>query len=244
MIGYLSGEVFEVFENNIILLVNGVGYRVFPTNRFLEKSKKGKQASLYITSVIKEDTFDLYGFENVEEKKLFELIINVSGIGPKTGLGILSKGKKDDIMKAISNNDITFFSGVPRLGKKNAQKLIIELKNKTGDIGSLTFVESKEREELMQALKGFGYQEKEIISIFPEIEKSGGRIEQKITDLAQKKITVSRMEVKVLDVYNAEKLVQMRQEIVEQEKQIKQELTDISAKINIEFFLNEKLRIE
>jgi len=181
MIGYLTGEVFEVLDNNIILLVNGVGYKVFPTSRFLEKSKKGKRVEFYITSVIKEDSFDLYGFESNEEKKLFELIIGVSGIGPKTGLGILSKGKINDIMDAISDGNTAFFSGVPRLGKKNAQKLIIELRNKTGDINSLTFVESKEREELMQALKGFGYQEKEIISILPEIEKSDDKIEQKIT---------------------------------------------------------------
>lgn len=180
MIGYLEGEVFEVSGNNIIILVNGVGYKVFPTNRFLEESKKGELASLHIASIIKEDAFDLYGFESSEEKKLFELIIAVSGIGPKTGLGILSKGKIGDIMDAISNGDTAFFSGVPRLGKKNAQKLIIELRNKTGNLASLTFVETKERNEITQALKNFGYQEKEIISILPEVEKMEVGLEKKI----------------------------------------------------------------
>lgn len=180
MIGYLSGEIFEIFENNIIILINGVGYKVFTTTRFLVKAKKGDNANLHITSVIKEDLFDLYGFEENEEKRLFELIIGVSGIGPKTGLAILSKGKIDDIMDAISNGDTTFFSGIPRLGKKNAQKLIIELRNKTGDISNLSFVESKERGELIQALESFGYQEKEVIDILPEIEKMSGKLEQKI----------------------------------------------------------------
>lgn len=181
MIGYLSGEIFEISANSIIILINGVGYKVFPTTRLLEKSKKGEKISVYITSVIKEDAFDLYCFENIEEKKLFELITGVSGIGPKTGLAILSKGTNDDIMNAISSGDAAFFSGVPRLGKKNAQKLIIELRNKTGDINSLTFVENKDREELVQALKNFGYQEREIVSILPEIEKSEDKLEKKIT---------------------------------------------------------------
>lgn len=181
MIGYLSGEIFEIYENNIIVLVNGVGYKVFITNRLVEKSKKSELISLYITSVIKEDIFDLYGFESSDEKNMFDLITGVSGIGPKTGLSILSKGKPDDIMNAISNNDSTYFSGIPRLGKKNAQKLIIELKNKAGSLGSLTFEQNQERDEIVQALKNFGYQEREIFSLLPEIEKNGERLEEKIT---------------------------------------------------------------
>lgn len=181
MIGYLSGEIFEIYENSIILLVNGVGYKVFTANSFLEKSKTHDTASLRITSIIKEDAFDLYGFETIEEKKLFELIVGISGIGPKTAIAILSKGKIDDIMDAISKGDVSFFSGVPRLGKKNAQKLIIELKNKAGNLDNLSFVENKEREELMQALRSFGYQDREILALLPEIDKNGEKIEEKIT---------------------------------------------------------------
>lgn len=181
MIGYLSGEIFEIYENSIILLVNGVGYKVYPTNSFLEKSKIGDKTAFRITSIIKEDAFDLYGFETNEEKRLFDLIVGISGIGPKTAMSILSKGKIDGIMDAISKGDVSFFSGVPRLGKKNAQKLIIELKNKAGSLDSLSFVENKEREELMQALKGFGYQDREILALIPEIDKHGIKLEEKIT---------------------------------------------------------------
>lgn len=180
MIGYLSGEVFDIFENNIIILINGVGYKVFPTSRFLLKRKKGDNVDLYISSIIKEDAFDLYGFETIEEKKLFELIISISGIGPRTGIAVLSKFEIDDIMNAISAGDAAFFTGIPRLGKKNAQKLIIELRNKTGDIGSLDLTESKERKELLQALKAFGYEEKEVMPIMKDIEKSGGKLEQQV----------------------------------------------------------------
>lgn len=181
MIGFLSGEVFEIFENGIILLVNGVGYKVFPTNSYLERAKRGDSTNLHIVSIIKEDVFDLYGFETHEEKNLFELIIGISGIGPKTAIGILSKGKINDIIDAISRGDASYFSGIPRLGKKNAQKLIIELKSKAGSLDNLSFIENKEREDILEALKGFGYQEREIMIIMPEIEKNGEKIEQKIS---------------------------------------------------------------
>ncbi len=181
MIGYLTGEAFEVFENNLIILVGGVGYKVSSTSHVLEKIKKGDSVAFYITSVIKEDAFDLYGFESINEKNLFELMISVSGIGPRTGIAILSRHKIDDIMNAISRGDVTFFTGIPRLGKKNAQKLIIELGSKMGDVTPLSLEQNQERDELFMALKGFGYQEREIADIMPDIEKNGGTIEKKIT---------------------------------------------------------------
>lgn len=181
MIAYLSGEIFQVMENSVILLTgNGVGYKVFTASRFLENTKNKDKVAFYITSIIKEDVFDLYGFESLEEKNLFEMIIGISGIGPKTALAILSKAKIDEILNAISQGDIAFFSGVPRLGKKNAQKLILELKSKTGDISSLSFTESQEREDLLQALKNFGYHEREVAPFLSEIDKNGGKIEEKI----------------------------------------------------------------
>lgn len=180
MIGYLTGELFETYENSIILLVNGVGYKVFVTSQFLDSKKTSEKVSLYINSVIREDVFDLYGFEKKEEKELFEMVVAISGIGPKTAIGILSKGNINDIMNAVLEGDLSFFAGVPRLGKKNAQKLIIELKNKTGDIGALTFEEQGERKDLRDAIKSFGYQDKEISEAILEAEKSGGKLEEKI----------------------------------------------------------------
>ncbi len=180
MIGYLRGEVFEIFDTSIILLVNNVGYKVFPTLQSFEKIQKGDQASFYITSIIKEDEFSLYGFESMEEKNLFDLIINISGIGPRTANAILSRFKIDDIMNAVINSDDAFFTGVPRLGKKNAQKLIIELKGKIGSLSSLSFAQNNERQELIMALKGFGYQDSEIQGVIMTVEKNGGTLEQRI----------------------------------------------------------------
>lgn len=180
MIGYLSGEVFEIYENSIILLVNGVGYLIFIPQRTLGNYKKNSLASFYISSVIREDVFDLYGFVSNEEKRFFSVITSVSGIGPKTALAILSKGSKNDIMNAVSNSDLSFFAGVPRLGKKNAQKLIIELKNKSEDLEDLTFEEKGERKDIRDALISFGYQEKEISKAILEADKNGGRLEEKI----------------------------------------------------------------
>lgn len=181
MIGYLQGEVFEIFENYLLILVNGVGYKVFPATSSIEKIKRGSKSAFYIAAIIKEDAFDLYGFLTLEEKNLFELIVSISGIGPKTAQTILSSFRIDDIVSAISRSDSAFFSGIPRLGKKNAQKLIIELKTKVGDLTPVSFEENKEREELVDALKAFGYQEREIMPLISKIEENGGDIQKKIT---------------------------------------------------------------
>jgi len=180
MIGYLEGEVFEIYKNNIILLINGVGYKIYPASSSISSLSKGDKASFYITSIIKEDAFDLYGFINNEEKDLFDLIVGISGIGPKTGLAILSSFKFEDILNAIKNGDALFFSGVPRLGKKNAQKLIIEMKGKIDEVGAVSLIDSSERTEIIDALKAFGYQEKEISPYLSEIEKNGATIQEKI----------------------------------------------------------------
>jgi len=180
MIGYLSGEVFEIFENYILLLVNGVGYKIYPTKNCLEGSQKGKKASYYITSIIKEDLFDLYGFESMEDKNLFDLMINISGIGPRTAIAILSKFKVKDIVTAVTSGNAEFFSGIPRLGKKNAQKLIIELKTKLGDLTPMSLVESQEKMEIIDALKSLGYQEHEIMPRLGEISSMGDTLELKI----------------------------------------------------------------
>jgi len=180
MIGYLFGKVFKVFPAYFILLTGGVGYKVFVTTALLEKLQEGKEFGLYITSIIKEDLFDLYGFETSKEKNLFELIISVSGIGPRTAMAVLSKFRQDDIINAVRNGDVDFFTGIKRLGRKNASKLIIELKSKIGDDGGFDFQENKEKKELVDALKSLGFQEKEIFPVLALTEKKGGTLEQKI----------------------------------------------------------------
>src|SRR3989338_4909081 len=125
MIGFLSGTIHSKSTNQIILLTGGVGYLVTVPPNYLNILKVPEQTELFIYTHIREDAFDLYGFFTHDELGLFKLVLTVSGIGPKTALLVTDKGV-GKVEQAIKNADTDFFTTVPRLGRKNAQKIIIE----------------------------------------------------------------------------------------------------------------------
>jgi len=182
MIGYLKGEVFFKESNSIIIEVKGVGYRVLVTNDILAKAHKGSPLALFIYTHVREDNISLFGFLEPQDLKLFENLIGVSGIGPKTAMGIFSIGSRNQIVSAIISADTSFFSGVPRLGQKNAQKIIIELKNKFGSIAELDLSgeDMSENEDVVSALKGFGFTSKEIHEAIKKVKKNGQQITETI----------------------------------------------------------------
>src|SRR3990167_9962071 len=137
MIGHLNGEVIFKESNSIILDVKGVGYKVLAASDVLTKAHKGFPLELFIYTHVREDNISLFGFLEASDLKLFENLIGVSGIGPKTAMNIFSIGDRSQIVSAIISADTAFFKSVPRLGQKNAQKIIIELKNKYGSIAEL-----------------------------------------------------------------------------------------------------------
>src|SRR3989338_1410995 len=158
MISYLSGITKFKGPNCLIVLVNGVGYKVFVPADILSRISLNSPVSLFTHTHVKEDALDLYGFINQEELALFELMLGVSGIGPKTALSIFSNGKLPKIKEAVVKGDVDFFTAVPRLGTKNAQKIIIELRSKLGSIGKLDLeAETPETKEIIEALKSFGF---------------------------------------------------------------------------------------
>jgi holliday junction DNA helicase RuvA len=180
MIGYLRGEVFLKESNFIILDVKGVGYKVLGSRDVLGKAIKGSLLELFIYTHVREDNISLFGFLESLDLKLFENLIGVSGIGPKTAMNIFSIGNRGQIISAIATADTSFFKSVPRLGQKNAQKIIIELKNKFGGIGELDLngEDMSGNEDVMTALKGFGFTTKEIHDAIRNVKKEG----QKITE--------------------------------------------------------------
>src|SRR3990172_12847491 len=158
MIGSLNGKVDLLQRPNAIIDVNGVGYKVLVADSVYKKLTVGDKIKLFTYTYVREDELALFGFLEIEDLKLFESLITVSGIGPKTALNIFSFGERKDIIEAIVKGDSTFFSSVPRLGTKNAQKIIIELKNKMGgglEI-DLSGEDSLENREVIEALKNFG----------------------------------------------------------------------------------------
>ncbi len=182
MIGALTGTVFSSSRNPLILMVGGVGYRVFITEKLGSLVKTNETITLFTHLHVREDALDLYGFGQPEELALFALLITVSGIGPRTGLAIISRGVTP-IQKAVTSSDVTFFTTIPRVGKKNAQKIIIELKTKLGSIADLNLAENlgDETKDVLDALTGMGFGRSEVLeaikNLNPEVQEG---VEEKI----------------------------------------------------------------
>jgi Holliday junction DNA helicase RuvA len=130
MIGMLKGRVWEVQMENLVLDVHGVGYLLTVPLGLLAKVKTGQDLLLYTHVHVREDDLSFYGFDSLEEKRLFLLMLGVSGIGPKASLAILSAFTPEEIQTAISSENISLLTKVPGIGKKTAQRLVLELKEK------------------------------------------------------------------------------------------------------------------
>jgi len=181
MIGALKGTLYSKSQNSILLFVGGVGYSVYVTNRFLEESKTDSEVFLFTHSNIKEDVFDLFGFPTKQELHMFKLLITVSGIGPKTALTVINHGV-GAVTSAVQKSDVEFFTTIPRLGKKNAQKIIIELKQKLGSLADLDLSEyaSSETKEILDGLSSMGFARNEAMRIIKTIPSNTITLEQKI----------------------------------------------------------------
>ncbi|MEK7611486.1 MAG: Holliday junction branch migration protein RuvA [Patescibacteria group bacterium] len=183
MIGWLSGTVVDKIGRYLILNVNGVGYRVTVLPDKLSQAVLGSPLKLFIHPHIKEDLFDLFGFETKKELSVFELLLTVSGIGPKTALAILAGMRVEEIISSISRGQPSDFSGISGLGTKGAQRVIVELRTKVGAVGDLDLsgADSKERDEIIQALRTFGFTDRECREALKKIPSDEGlTIEQKI----------------------------------------------------------------
>lgn len=180
MISYLSGKVYQKKPESLTLVVGGVGYLVFMSPSLLSKIKANDTAELHIHTHVRDDLIDLYGFTTLEELSLFKLLINVSGIGPKTALTVLDRGA-GAVEQAIIKADEGFFTLVPRLGKKNSQKIIIELKNKLGSQVNLDLSGSEnETNEVLQALLSMGYTRTEALNAIRDVPPEIKTIEEQI----------------------------------------------------------------
>ena len=147
MIGYLSGKIISSKPTRIILDVNGVGYVVNISINTFEKISDKESANLFIHTNVKEDSISLFGFYNESEKDMFELLISVNGIGPKLAISILSGILVDELRHAIMDGDISRIVSIPGIGRKTAERLVLELKSK------ITFVSSEEGEKIPLSIK-------------------------------------------------------------------------------------------
>jgi holliday junction DNA helicase RuvA len=181
MISYLKGTILNKNAKSITLLVNGLGYRVFVTPALLEKLKPETELELHTYLRHKDDSMDLYGFKLKEELEFFELLLTVSGVGPKSGLGVLQVAKLTDIKKAILRDDPSILYKVSGVGKKTAERIVVELKNKldalpTGE----TYIALDDTDtEAFDALASLGYSD-------PDIRQALKQIPSELTDTEAK----------------------------------------------------------
>ena len=182
MIGYLHGIVKFIFEDNCIIDVNGVGYKVFIDERNLKSFVIGQEVELFIHTAVREDSISLYGFKTQSDYELFSQLITVSGIGAKTALNVLSRISSTDFARAIYQKNLTVLTNLPGIGKKSAQRLILELKDKL-DVDTLVEDDDKSEwqpgndksspvEEAAEALTALGYTNSEIAEVLQKAKKS------------------------------------------------------------------------
>lgn len=181
MISQLTGKPLAHTPGIIILQVRGVGYKVFLPPSLAPKLLKQPKATLFIHTYVRDDTLALYGFQSLAELQLFEVIISISGIGPKIAIALMDKGV-EAINSAITKADVDFFTSISRLGKKNAQKIIIELKPKLGDLQDLDLAgESPQTQEAITALTSLGFTKRESRQALKQISHPDDTLETKIT---------------------------------------------------------------
>jgi Holliday junction DNA helicase RuvA len=168
MIGYLEGTIRELTEKHCIVLASGVGYKVYCPLPALLNKKVGENAALHIHTHVREDTITLYGFPVEAELFIFEKLIDVSGIGPKSALAMLSVHSPATIATAIEGSNTDLLSHTPGIGKRTVEKLIIELKGKLGHL--VTGGENEHTLEVRMALEALGYSPKEIHDVVSKLD--------------------------------------------------------------------------
>ncbi len=183
MIALLTGLIAHKTPDHIILDVHGVGYRVhIPFSTYYELPEEGGIASLHIHTSVREDAILLYGFRTRLEKSFFQLLIAVSGVGPKLARDILSNIQPGQLAQALTHGDLGKLSTIPGIGKKTAERLVLELKDKVVklDLLSLPAVDAKKipaddvAEDVISALLNLGYKEPQVRKTMAGLDAGGG----------------------------------------------------------------------
>lgn len=173
MIAHLSGKLIDRHATSVVLDVNGVGYEVtIPVTTFYDLEEAGQTVSLRIYTHVREDTLQLFGFKTLRERELFQMLISVSGIGPKSAVAMLSGMSADEIITAIRTNNLARLTSIPGVGKKTAERLVLDLRDKMAALSSPALEErfaaasaagavaseDSLREDALSALNNLGYQ--------------------------------------------------------------------------------------
>ena len=174
MIAYLEGTIIHSTDKFIIINTSGVGYKVYITPETALAYKEEDAISLFIHTAVRENSIDLFGFSTVEALLFFELLLDVSGIGPRSALGIIALAPIETIKRAIATGDVGYLNKVSGIGKKTAEKIIIELRDKLQNYKDEGNTSSSLREEgdILEALKSLGYSQNEARDALKQVPSS------------------------------------------------------------------------
>ena len=201
MISYIKGELTEVFEDTVVVETNGIGYNIRVPGSVLDRLPSvGSSVRIYTYLYVKEDAMNLFGFLNRDDLSVFKLLLNVSGIGPKGALAILSTIGPDDLRFAVLSEDVKTISSAPGIGAKTAKRLIIELKDKLklAEVFE-TALANKEKalsendvllakNEAVEALVALGYASAQAMKAVQQVENAEEKDSEQILKEALKKL--------------------------------------------------------
>lgn len=180
MIGYIEGKVTHIFADSCFINAGGVGYRVYIASSSCNRLKLGHEAMLFTYLSVREDAMVLYGFLTQEEYDLFMHLTGISGIGPKVALGILSSITPNEFCRAVGQKQASVLVKLPGIGKKTAERIIVELHDKLGqfadggedeaDIEEIVAFDADNTTEIVQALVGLGYTQAEVLPIVKRLD--------------------------------------------------------------------------
>lgn len=156
MIRYLEGSILSLSEDSLVVVVQGLGYKVATTTDTLRTLSLGDDVSLHTHLAVRETALDLYGFTNLQELSLFELLLGVSGVGPKSALSVLSAASREVLQRAIHEQNAQHLIKVGGIGKKTAEKIVLELKDKIHMVGENPG-HITGNDDALEALKAMGY---------------------------------------------------------------------------------------
>lgn len=180
MIAKITGKIALFRGNYVVVDVSGVGYKIYATEFSMGKIAGKEEIELYTHTYVREDTLSLYGFLTLDELEMFELLISISGIGPKAAIGILSIAEPKTIRAAVISGDSSILTKVSGVGKKTAERVILELKNRIAELPGEDQGAAKADSEAIEALTSLGYTVSQAREALKSVPKSTKDISEKV----------------------------------------------------------------
>lgn len=192
MIAYLEGKIIERDLESIVLSVNGVGYLVHVTPDLLQEAQEKEEISVWTYLAVRENALDLYGFKDKKELSIFKMLLTISGVGPKSAISILSSTTADTLISGIQSNDAAYLAKMSGIGKKTAEKVVLNLKDKLGGAefgGDQSSGSENHNVVAIDALVALGYSERDsrdAVSKIKDIDNPESIIKEALKNLGGK----------------------------------------------------------